>query len=466
MRAFLTFVLVLAVAGVTAQTTYLTFYDALSLGLGRNPAVTASEYAVRAAHRERQATIGLFMPRVSVRGAYAHLNKDVDIDVNHLKGNLSAPLTPLLPPIENTLSPILAMDLTYTLQRRNSAFLGGDVVLPLFTGGKILTANKVAKIEEQRSLDRSRAVNGALLVEIVERYFGVELARRGVAIRREAIAVVEHHLRDITLLEREGMAVESERLYAEYRLAEAESDLRHAELVLSTAQRALQTSLASEGEGDIHPTTPLFLPLRIEPLDYFQSMASLHNPQLSEVGHLRELARMNMRMERANLMPEVVAMGGMVFCDHQLSSLVPRMAVGVGLNFRIFDGLRSEFRYSAAQMQQRRVEALEVKAQQDVTLLIESLYNNLQKAIASLPSERRSEAFAEEYLRAQSAAFREGIATSADVVDAALNLSRVRLSRIQKAFEMDLALARLLDASGLADRFVQYIGSGNSESLY
>ena len=175
---------------------------------------------------------------------------------------------------------------------------------------------------------------------------------------------------------------------------------------------------------------------------------------------------MNMRMERANLMPEVVAMGGMVFCDHQLSSLVPRMAVGVGLNFRIFDGLRSEFRYSAAQMQQRRVEALEVKAQRDVTLLIESLYNNLQKAIASLPAERRSEAFAEEYLRAQSAAFREGIATSADVVDAALNLSRVRLSRIQRAFEMDLALARLLDASGLADRFVQYIGSGNSESLY
>ena len=148
MRTFLTFVLVLAVASVTAQTTYLTFNDALSLGLGRNPAVTASEYAVRAARRERQATIGLFMPRVSVRGAYAHLNKDVDIDVNHLKGNLSALLTPLLPPIESALSPILAMDLTYTLQRRNSAFLGGDVVLPLFTGGKILTANKVAKIEE------------------------------------------------------------------------------------------------------------------------------------------------------------------------------------------------------------------------------------------------------------------------------------------------------------------------------
>ena len=85
------------------------------------------------------------------------------------------------------------------------------------------------------------------------------------------------------------------------------------------------------------PSTPMFLLSQIEPLDYFLSMAALYNPQLGEAGRLRELARMNVRLQRANLFPEVVAMGGMVFCDHQLSPLVPRMAVGVGLNFKIFD---------------------------------------------------------------------------------------------------------------------------------
>jgi outer membrane protein TolC len=464
MRAFLTFVLVLAVASVTAQTTYLTFYDALSLGLGRNPAVTASEYAVRAAHRERQATIGLFMPRVSVRGAYAHLNKDVDIDVNHLKGNLSALLTPLLPPIESALSPILAMDLSYTLQSKNTAFLGGDVVLPLFTGGKILAANRAAKVEEARAHDQGRAVRGALVVEVVERYFGVELARRGVAIRSEAIAVVEQHLRDVSLLEREGMAVESERLYAEYRLAEAQGELRKAELQLATAQRALQTSLSSE--GDVLPSTPLFLLFSIEPLDYFQSMASLHNPQLAEVGHLHQLSHQNMRAERAELMPEVVAMAGGIFCDLHLSPLAPRMAVGVGLNFRIFDGLRSEYRYSAARLQERRVEHLEAKAQSDVALLVESLYRTLQETISALPAVRRSERFAEEYLRAKRRAFGEGVATSTDVVDAALNLSQARLERIRTAYEMDVALARLLEASGMAERYLQYLRSSTSESVF
>ena len=223
------------------------------LGFEHNPAIAAAQYAEKAAHRERQAAIGLFMPKVSVKGAYTHLDKDIKIDLNHFKTNFSgalggvlnnpdvvAALSPYLPAIQGGLSSLLGIDLSYTLQQRNIAFLGGDVVMPIFAGGKIWTANRASKINEQRVKQQSLQVRGALTVEIVERYFGVELAQRGVAIRREAVAVVEQHLHDVAMLEKEGMAVESERLYAEYRLAEAERDLRRTELQLETARKALQ----------------------------------------------------------------------------------------------------------------------------------------------------------------------------------------------------------------------------------
>lgn len=464
MRTILTSILVLAVAETMAQTTYLTFDDALALSFECNPSLSASEYAERAAHRERQAAIGLFMPRLSLRGAYTHFNNDIKVDLNHIKGQATGLLAPLLPSMESLLSPLLSLDLSYTLQRRNSAFLGGDIVWPIFTGGKILTANKAAKINEERATNRTREVRSALVVEMVERYFGVELASRAVSIRKEAVAVVEQHLRDVVLLEREGMAIESERLYAEYRLAEAERELRRAELQLSTAQRALQTTLGVE--SDVLPSTPMFMLSSVEPLDYFQTMATLHNAQIAEVAHLRELSRMNVRLQRAELMPEVVAMGGAIFCGHQLSPLLPRMAVGVGLNFPIFDGLRSEFRYSAARQQLRRVETLEDKAEQDIRLLVESLYNSLQASLSSIPSVERSVRFAEDFLRAKRAAFREGVATSTDVVDAALNLSRAQLERLQTAYEFDLALARLLDASGVGETFVQYSNSATAQSVF
>lgn len=456
MKRILTLLSVSVVLSATAQTSHLTFDDALLLGFEHNPVIVAADYAEQAAHRERQAAIGLFMPKVAIKGAYTHLNKDIKIDLNPMLSSLS--------PLLGEGAAALGLDLSYPLQRRNSAFLGGDVEVPIFAGGKIWTANKAAKINEERTRQQSRQVRSALMTEIVERYFGVELARQGVAIRDEAVRVVEQHLHDVALLEKEGMAVASERLYAEYRLAEAERDLQRARLQLETAQRALQTSLGVEQE--VMPLTPMFLLPQIESLDYFLSMAELHNPQLGEVNRLRELARMNVRLQRANLMPEVVAMGGMVFCNHQLSPLVPRAAVGIGLNFNIFDGLNKEYKFSAARLQLRRAEALEQSAAQDVALLVESLYNEVQSVLATVSAVERSERFAEEFLRAKSVAFSDGMATVTDVVDAALALSRAKLERVQTAYEFDVALARLLCASGMAGAFVQYLHSPTSQSVF
>lgn len=456
MRTILTLFSMLVVLEATAQTSHLTLDDALSLGFERNPAIVATEYAEQAAHRERQAAIGLFMPKISVKGAYTHLNKDIKIDFN--------PMLSSLAPIVGEGLAMLGLDLSYTLQRRNTAFLGGDVVMPIFAGGKIWTANKAAKIEEERTRQQSRKVQGELVVEIIERYFGVELARRGVAIREEAVAVVAQHLHDIAILEREGMAVESERLYAEYRLAEAERDLHRTRLQLETARKALQTSLGTTEV--VEPSTPMFLLSKIEPLEYFVAMAELHNPQLGEVNRLRELARMNLRLHRADYFPEIAAMGGMVFCNHQLSSLVPRMAVGIGLNFKIFDGLNREYKAAAARLQLRRVEALEQKAEQDIALLVEDLYNKVQSLLATVSAVERSERFAEEFLRAKRSAFGEGMATVTDVVDATLNLSRAKLERVQTAYEFDTALARLLNVSGMSEAFLQYLHAPSAQSVF
>lgn len=476
MRKILTLFYVLVMADAVAQTTYLTFDDALLVGFDHNPAIVAADFAEQAAHRERQAAIGLFMPRVTVKGAYTHFRKDVKIDLNDLKvgfsgalGNiLSNPdiasvLAPYLPIIQGGLSSLLGVDLSYTLQRRNTAFLGGDITLPIFAGGKIWTANRAAKINEERTQLQSRQMRSALIVEMVERYFGVELARRAVAIREEAMSVVAQHLHDVALLEKEGMAVESERLYAEYRLAEAERDLQRAQLQLETAQQALRTSLGVE--NSYTPSTPMFLLSEIEPLDYFRDMAILNNPQIGEMGKVRELARMNLRLHRADFFPEVAAMGGMIFCNHQLTSLAPRMAVGIGLNFKIFDGLSREFRYSSARLQLHRVAALEHKAEQDILLLVEKFYNTVQSVLATVASVERSERFAEEFLRAKRAAFREGMATSTDVVDATLNLSRAKLEKVQTAYEFEVALARLLEASGMSETFTYYLHGSEARSV-
>ena len=58
------------------------------------------------------------------------------------------------------------------------------------------------------------------------------------------------------------------------------------------------------------------------------------------------------------------------------------------------------------------------------------------------------------------------MATQSDVVDAVLNLSRARLERVEMAYEFDVALARLLEASGMSGVFSQYLHSKTAQSLY
>ena len=142
------------------------------------------------------------------------------------------------------------------------------------------------------------------------------------------------------------------------------------------------------------------------------------------------------------------------------------MAVGIGLNFKIFDGLNREYKAAAARLQLRRVEALEQKAEQDILLLVEDLYNKVQSVLATLSAVERSERFAKELLRAKQRAFSEGMATVTDVVDATLNLSRARLEREQTAYDFDVALARLLNASGMGEAFMQYLHAPSAQSIF
>jgi outer membrane protein TolC len=77
----------------------------------------------------------------------------------------------------------------------------------------------------------------------------------------------------------------------------------------------------------------------------------------------------------------------------------------------------------------------------------------------------RSERFAEEYLRSKQSAYSAGMATTTDVVDATLSLSRAKLERVEIAYQFDVALARLLEASGISELFSKYLHSSTTKYL-
>ena len=213
------------------------------------------------------------------------------------------------------------------------------------------------------------------------------------------------------------------------------------------------------------PVTALFLIGEIEEPAYYQDLAAARNPLLTEVSLKRQLAEENVRAQRSAFLPQVVAMGGASFYNYQVSGIVPRWAVGVGVNLKIFDGLNREYKYSAARQTVRRVDALRDKAAEDIAVLVEKLYNQLNNYANQIVSIDSSIAFAEEYLKVKNAAFLEGMSSSSDLIDAELNLAKVRTERMQAAFNYDLTLAQLLEAAGISDEFTSYIRRADARRI-
>ena len=448
----------------------ITFEEALSATFENNASIRAAESGVRAAEQQRRAAIGLRFPSIAVGGAYAWLGDDVAIDLNGVKQGVlkgAESLLPVLDPalgeaVQGLLGPIGRQNWEYVLQRRSVASIGGTITAPIFTGGRINVANRAARIGEKMAESELQGVRGILISQLVERYFGLLLSSHAVEVRRQVVEGIDRHLADAVALEKNGVIAASERLYVEYKASEARRNLQKAQLTERTAREALANTL---GGVVAQPVTAMFVVEKPEDAALFATSA-LENSPLLHQAHLQEgLAREGVRLQRAEFFPQIAAMGAASFYNWQVSGMLPRWAIGVGANFKIFNGLRREYNYSAAKHTLRSAQAMVSKAEGDIVLLVESLHAEMISSLALLHSIEASIRFAEEYLRSKRAAFCQGMATSADLIDAELNLAGARIERLEAAYKFDVALARLLEASGLSQEFTNYIKRADARTI-
>lgn len=437
----------------------LTYEQAMEITLTGNPEIKAVGYEQDVARKERKAAYGLRLPQVNVTGTYVYMGDDMSIDMNNLKepvgGILQGLPSGLLPPavLEQATS-LLAKDWAMKLQDRSFGSVAATVTVPLYTGGKINAANNAAKIKVEGSMQKEEQVRNALVSELTERYYGLALALQVVDVRKQVLEGMQHHLTDAVALEANGIIAKGERLYAEVHTAEAERELLKAQKNVETLRSALKNTLGSE--ASYSPVTSMFILREIEEVDYFKQSAKDRNPLLKQVGYAQQLATENMRLKRADFAPQVALMGVAPLYNYQVTSILPKWVVGAGVSFKIFDGLSREYKFSAARSQIKQMEAVGEQANDNILTLIDKLYNEMITYAQQLPSVDASYRFATEYLRIKEEAFKEGAAPSSDVVDAQLNLTKIKIERLQAAFYYDLMLARLLEAAGISDTFPNY----------
>ena len=440
--------------------------------LEQNKAITSAKYSVDAAYREYRATQGLRMPKLDLVGCYTLMQHSIDIDLGGAKGVVTEALdgvikggvaggfmTPTMATLlTDGLAPLMSADWRYTLQNRHFGFVGTTLTVPVYLGGRIGIANRVAKLEIEGAEIGLNSATSALVTELVERYYGVILAREVVAVKEFVVKGVEQHLRDAEAMETEGVVAHSVVLYLQYKLSDVEREYSDALSKLCIAERALQTTL--QYETTIEPSESMFLSFEIYDIDYYRDNAIISNCAVATMENAERLSGEGVNLARSAFMPEVVAMGGVSLYSYNLTKMLPRWAVGVGVTMPIFGGLSKQEQYRAAKSTERSVSDMVQKVREDILLLVDKEYYTLQNAMLNINSSKRSIAFAESYYRTALEGFREGVTPSSELMDARISLAASEVEYLDAVYNYVLSLARLLEVSGLSDTFTLYMNGG------
>src|SRR5882724_8399213 len=410
----------------------LTFRDALAMTRQRNERWRAADASVLRAEAVRGEQLALYWPTVSVSGAYAHLNDRLFVNLGSLG--------------------------TATVLRNDPAKVTLSAQWTVFAGGRILAANRAGEAGLTAAGQERRATRQGITTELVDRYFRRRLAADVLEVRRQALATLDRHLEAAHRLRAAGQIARTQEMRAEVAHAEADRDYKKArrDIDLAAARATLGV------DDDVVPTTPLAPVDSLEAREAFWLAADSGSPGIARLAALEEQARQGTHAVRAEYLPAVSLFGQQELLQNHLNSTTdPNWIVGVAVRWDLFDGFGREHRVRAARRLEEAIGLERESARRDVRTLVEARYDDYRSAVEQHASLETSLALAQESLRAEARAFAVGVGTSLAVVDAELALSRIEVGRLTAMYDMDVAVARLLEASGKSDRILDYLDRAN-----
>ncbi|QZT37520.1 TolC family protein [Halosquirtibacter xylanolyticus] len=460
------------------QTVAMSFEEAIAVLREHNYSIRATEKEHESVKYETKAIKGLYMPKLSVTGTYTVLSDDIEMHVdltdakkvgakmlNGMKDYMGAVVGQLPPSMQAAIGGAMSKvpapsfkglpnSLSLKIQDQQLGLITGNLVQPIYMGGKINAANRAAKAKYKVSDLELINVTNQQITELAARYYGLQLATKLVKVRREVVDGFKKHLEDSKHLEKQGMISKAERLHANVAYMDAVQKHKAAVKDMELVQIGLQNTL---GIGYwVEPTTELGIMGSLNDVAYYQEYAQKNNPKLLQVDQKQIMVEQLVKKERSEYLPEIALIGSGNIYEYQVTDLVPNWFVGIGVKINIFDGFARENKIKAAKAKRSQVAVYKDKASHDINTVVLKTYHEIEKASESATTLDSTMEFAEEYYRVRNKAFKEGFATSTQVVDAQMNLSKTKIERLQSMYQYDMAFAKLLEWCGMSESFVSY----------
>lgn len=450
--------LLFASVGLARAERSLTLDDALGLARAHNRDLRAARERIAQADAGVAQARAALLPTLAAQGRYTHNYKEVEFDAFAL----AAPTFGLADAIRATSNNAAEAAAIDAFRSQTDAALRAQTAVVIQKQEELdgVVSASVPLIAPsayfglaaaRRNRDASEAtyqVNEAtLLISVAQAYFAAGGTDELVVARRDAVAVASETFDVAKARVAAELANQVESTRAETALVRAQQDLAEAENARAAAYRALSTLLGVKEPIAVRATHAL--PAEPGALDALVGEARARRPELAAQRATIAAAAANARASAWRWSPSLSAFGNLRGQNYAgFSGDRYAWAVGVSLDWVMFDG-------GARDAQRRFADAQRREAEARLELLGDAVSDEVANARGSLETKRKGVAAAEravglarETLRLVRAQYEAGTARQLDVLQAQDTLVSAEVALAQAHFDVALAELQLRRAAG------------------
>ena len=412
----------------------LTLEKCIDLALSQNPFYLASQERTDAAEARVRQAAAQFFPSLNLQG-----QQNLDEKVMVLE------FPSFIPGGRPTR---MAIDFT-----RDYQFSLG-FTLPLFTGGRLTSGYRSAKLGYMSSQEQARETTNETVLNVKRGYYNYLLAKQLVGVTQEALDLAERTLQNVKNMFDVGMASRLDLLRAEVRSANLKPPVIQARNNVAVAELSLKTLLGLDVVQPVEIVGEMtYAPVDID-LDESVAKALENRPELSQLQYQKGIAGEMIKIARADYLPTLALSGNyttwadrFVFAKNTWQDFY---SFNLVLTFPIFNGLQTPAKVAESKAIIREIEFTEKGLINNIKFEVQAAYLTLNNAREALLSQEKNIDAAQESVRVADLNYTEGLITITDLGAAQVALSEARIVYLRAIYEYAVSLAQLEKAVGLS----------------
>ena len=492
MRKVFSFVLFLgAIIPVSAQRV-LSLDSCRALALHNNKQLTIAKLKRDVASNTRKSVKTKYLPKVDVAGAYIWSSKEVSIlnsdqknTLSNIGTNLVSCTTPELNNIMtslvqngvitmeqagqfgqiiNTQSNTLASALNNFGERVKDAFRTDNrnifattitVKQPIYMGGAITAANKMAEIGEELADNSHEANLQSTIHDIDKAYWLVVSLKHKDVLAGKYVELTEKFNDDVKKMIREGVCTRADGLRVDVRQNEAEMAKTQVEdgLMLAKMYLCQLCGLPMDEDIVLEDENKETLSESVTSVEANKETAMQFRPELRMLQNAIDLSEQKTKLTRAAYLPQVAALGGYTISnpnvfngfEHKFGGF---FHAGIIVRMPLWSWHEGRYKINSSKASTNIAQLELIEAKEKIDLQVTQNSFKVKEANKRLAMSTKNLERAEENLRCANLGFREGVMQITEVIAAQTAWQQAQSQKIDAEIELKLCLVDLQQSLG------------------